>query len=717
MDVSYLLDKLNDPQREAVTASPGHLLILAGAGSGKTRVLTHRIAWLVEVERASPLSILAVTFTNKAAAQMRERVEQLLKHPVGGMWIGTFHNLAHRLLRAHWRDAGLRENFQIIDSQDQLRLVKRIHKSMDLDEKQWPAKQAQWYINQQKDKGLRAKHISADNYFDKQMLTIYTAYEEACLNAGLVDFAELLLRAYELWHEQPSILAHYQKRFSHILIDEFQDTNTIQYQWLRMLVHDSNYLMAVGDDDQSIYGWRGAQIDNIHHLSDDLPDVKTIRLEQNYRSTGTILAAANALIANNGNRLGKNLWTDTGDGEPITVYEAFNEFDEAQFIVEKILGFIREGHNHRDMAVLYRSNAQSRVIEQALLQRDLPYRIYGGLRFFERAEIKDALGYLRLMMSRFDDAAFERVVNMPTRGIGEKTLAALRIRARDYGQSLWEAAHGVIEEKSLTARALGALQNFLTLIDTIDAQSQNESLPDQLNMALELSGLLAHAKQKADQKGEARYDNLMELVTATQQYEQDADEDENVLESFLSHAALEAGDFQAQHYEDSVQLMTLHSAKGLEFPIVFLAGCEEGLFPHRMSTDTLEQVEEERRLCYVGITRAEERLFMSYAEKRHAYGADTIAKPSRFILEIPKDCLDYVRMQATVSRPSPAYAAHDVDIPETNLSIGQRVLHPSFGEGVVLNFEGSGARARIQVEFEQAGCKWLMFSHANLQLV
>ncbi|MCA7015184.1 DNA helicase II [Dickeya dadantii] len=720
MDVSDLLDSLNDKQRDAVAATRSNMLVLAGAGSGKTRVLVHRIAWLLTVENCSPYSIMAVTFTNKAAAEMRHRIDQLLGTSQGGMWIGTFHGLAHRLLRAHHLDAGLPQDFQILDSEDQLRLLKRLVKALNLDEKQWPPRQAMWYINGKKDEGLRPQHIdSYGNPVEQTWLRIYQAYQEACDRAGLVDFAELLLRAHELWLNKPHILQHYRDRFSNILVDEFQDTNRIQYAWIRLLAGDSAKVMIVGDDDQSIYGWRGAQVENIQHFLRDFSDVTTIRLEQNYRSTANILNAANALIAHNGDRLGKNLWTDGIEGEPISLYCAFNELDEARFVVSRIKVWQEAGGALSECAILYRSNAQSRVLEEALLQQSLPYRIYGGMRFFERQEIKDALSYLRLMTNRNDDAAFERVVNTPTRGIGDRTLDVVRQTARDRQLTLWQSTRALLQEKVLAGRAAAALQRFLELVDALASDTADLPLHVQTDRVIRDSGLWSMYEQEKGEKGQARVENLEELVTATRQFSyQDEDQDLMPLQAFLSHAALEAGEGQADAYQDAVQLMTLHSAKGLEFPQVFVVGMEEGMFPSQMSLDEGGRLEEERRLAYVGVTRAMQKLTLTYAESRRLYGKETYHRPSRFIGELPPECVEEVRLRASVSRPvNHQRLGTPISQSDTGYKLGQRVRHAKFGEGTIVNVEGSGDHCRIQVAFAGQGIKWLVAAYARLDTV
>ncbi|MEZ5570595.1 MAG: DNA helicase II [Halioglobus sp.] len=716
MDVSEILSPLNDAQRDAVAAENQNMLVLAGAGSGKTRVLVHRIAWLIKAESFSPWSILAVTFTNKAAREMRNRIEEMLHIPAHGMWVGTFHGLAHRLLKAHWQDAGLPQNFQILDSDDQLRLVKRVCRELELDESRWPPKQAMWYINAQKDEGLRSAHIEAPpgDLFAQTMLQVYRAYELACKRAGLVDFAELLLRAHELWLQSPQVLQHYQGRFRQILVDEFQDTNTVQYAWLRVLAGAHIPVVAVGDDDQSIYGWRGAKIENIQRFSTDFAATKTIRLEQNYRSTQTILQAANGVIAHNFGRLGKELWTAGEPGEPISMYAGYNEHDEARYIVEQAQQWLLEGHQRSSVAILYRSNAQSRVLEEALIREGMPYRIYGGQRFYERLEIRNALAYLRLLLNRADDAAVERVINTPPRGIGSKTLDVVRQCARDRGIPLWGAIAAVLEEKLLPARALSALHGFVVMINELDVGVDELPLEALVEHAIRESGLFVFHKNEKGEKGQARVENLEELISAAKQFVAE-DGELSPQQQFLDRAALDAGDAQADEHEDSVQLMTLHSAKGLEFPLVFLAGMEENLFPHRMSVEEPGRLEEERRLCYVGITRAMEKLVITYAESRRLHGSESYNTPSRFVREIPPQLLQEVRLRGTIAQPVSTLT--HARVPDTELSLGQRVYHQVFGEGVVLNFEGRGSSARVEVNFDTEGGKWLVLQYANLQLM
>lgn len=722
IDPSLLLDGLNDKQREAVAAPLENLLILAGAGSGKTRVLVHRIAWLMSVEEASPFSVMAVTFTNKAAAEMRGRIEELMHGTASGMWCGTFHGICHRILRAHYLDAKLLEDFQIIDSDDQQRLLKRLIKAHNLDDKQWPARQVAWWINNQKDEGLRPAHINAFDPVTQTYLKLYTAYQEACDRAGLVDFAEILLRALELLRGNQHIREHYQARFKHILVDEFQDTNAIQYAWLRMMAGAQSNVMIVGDDDQSIYGWRGARVENIEKFTREFPSVNTIRLEQNYRSTKTILEASNTLIANNSERMGKQLWTEGLVGEPISVYSAYNELDEARFVVSKIKGWQEQGGTLTDCAILYRNNAQSRVLEEALLQASLAYRIYGGMRFFERQEIKDALSYLRLINNRNDDTAFERVINTPPRGLGDKTLETIRFAARDRGCTLWDASVGLLNDQVLTGRAASALSRFVELINALEEEGIDMPLHVLTDHAVKTSGLLEMYQQEKGEKSKARIENLEELVTATRQFEKPEEAQEmTMLTAFLTHAALEAGEGQADEHDDAVQMMTLHSAKGLEFPLVFMVGVEEGMFPSQMSAEEAGRLEEERRLCYVGMTRAMQKLYITYAEMRRLYGQDKYHKPSRFIRELPEGCLDEVRMKAQVSRPTSTGRFSQTVVKEsfneTGFNLGSRVRHPKFGEGTIINFEGSGPQSRVQVAFNGEGIKWLVTAYARLEKV
>ena len=726
MDVSHLLDGLNTAQREAVTAPPGHYLVLAGAGSGKTRVLTHRIGWLLEVDRVSPWSVLAVTFTNKAAGEMRARTEALIANDVRGLTVGTFHGIAHRLLRRHWREARLPETFQILDADDQQRLVKRTIQGIGLDEARFPPRQATWFINSAKDEGKRSDALDAGyNSVTATLIDVYRAYEAACQRAGLVDFAELLLRAHELWLQNAALLDHYRERFRHLLIDEFQDTNTLQYAWIRVLAGSTGQVFVVGDDDQAIYGWRGARVENVHFFLRDFPSAKTIRLEQNYRSTGNILAAANAVIAHNPDRLGKELWTAGDAGAPIELYSAYNEQDEARYVIEQVREFIAGDGKPSEIAILYRSNAQSRNFEEQLIQHDIAYRVYGGLRYFDRAEIKDALAYLRLAANRHDDAAFERAVNTPTRGIGERTLDEVRRCARGHGVSLWRAVRHVCGETVLAARARNALATFENLIEALAAETADMPLQEKIDHVLVRSGLRAHYENESRGQLDSRTDNLDELVSVASRFRRGDDEEAAALTelvAFLSYAALEAGEGQAQAGSDGVQLMTLHSAKGLEFPLVFLVGLEEGLFPNMRSAEEPGRMAEERRLAYVGITRARQQLVLSHAETRRIHGSDMYGLPSRFLREIPNALLREIR-----PRPQPArggyatqpnrYAQRDrghAAIEAPAIRLGANVRHPTFGTGFVTDVEGNGAHARVQVNFDDAGSKWLVLAYANL---
>ncbi|WP_439640144.1 DNA helicase II [Nevskia sp.] len=754
-EIDRLCQGLNPAQREAVTAPPEHRLVLAGAGSGKTRVLTHRIGWLIAVEGVSPHSILAVTFTNKAAAEMRSRIEQLVTVPVRTMWVGTFHGIAHRLLRLHWKEANLAQNFQILDADDQQRLVKRVIRALDLSEEQWVPKVVTGWINAQKEEGRRPTAMADQGDFAQRTLVrIYSAYEAQCAQNGLVDFAELLLRAHELCRDVPQIQQHYRQRFRHILVDEFQDTNTLQYAWLRVLAGNTGTMFAVGDDDQSIYSWRGAKVENMAKLGKDFPGCEVIRLEQNYRSTGTILKAANGLIAKNSGRLGKVLWTDGQDGDAIQLYAAFNEFDEAEFVVGRIKAHHEGTFALNDCAILYRSNAQSRVLEEALIRNRLPYRIYGGLRFFERQEVKDALAYLRLIANRDDDASFERAVNTPPRGIGATTVEKLRAVARDAQVSQWKAALGA---GATLGRSSGNLKGFLDLIDGLARDGANLKLAELMKLTIERSGLKEHYKKDKGEQAEARLDNLDELVNAARGFERPPeDEGLDPLNAFLANASLEAGERQAGVGEDCVQLMTLHSAKGLEFPVVFLVGMENGLFPSQRAVDG-GSLEEERRLAYVGVTRARQHLYLTYAEVRRIHGQEQIGMPSMFLKEIPAETVVETRPRAGILRPaygggssssggSSSYGgggssygggyggggnryARAADVPPARTKmnqattgegpggfrLGDRVRHAKFGEGTILSFDGDADRTRIEIKFRDAGTKWLMLSYAHLE--
>ena len=720
-----LLDELNQAQSDAVSAPETNLLVLAGAGSGKTRVLVHRVAWLMQMHDISPFSIMAVTFTNKAAREMQGRLETLTQRSARSMWVGTFHGLCHRFLRTHWAEANLAQHFQVLDSDDQNKIVKRIIAELNLDDKKFPVRQAVGFINNQKDEGVRAAHVQArGDYYHDRLVDIYALYEEQCEAKDLVDFGELLLRAHETLRDNTELLAHYRQRFRHILVDEFQDTNAVQYAWLRLLAGEETHVMAVGDDDQSIYRWRGAKVENIRAFENDFAPVVTVRLTRNYRSTANILNAANAVIANNLGRMGKELWTEDNEGEPLKLYAAFNEQDEARFIADTAQSYISEGNSRSDVAVLYRSNAQSRALEEAFLRAQIPYRIYGGQRFYERAEIKNALCYLRLTLNRQDDVAFERVVNVPPRGIGEKTLDTIRMVARDEGKSLWSAAEFALNNGVLAGRGRTQLSGFIDLINRMDQDTAGLALGEQARQVLADSQLIDYHGAEKGEKAQTRVENLKELVSACADFEPEDPEDDP-LGSFLAQASLDAGDRQADEFDDAIQMMTLHSAKGLEFPVVFLAGAEEGLFPHKMSMDDPDGLEEERRLAYVGITRAMKRLYISYAESRRMYGTESYNARSRFIKEIPDEVMQEIRMTAKISRPvsssgsrvAPGAAPWKTigEAADIGLSLGQRVEHRMFGEGVVMKFEGTGPQTKVTVNFESQGQKTLIAAYANLK--
>ncbi|NDH08730.1 MAG: DNA helicase II [Gammaproteobacteria bacterium] len=719
MQVVSWLEKLNPEQYQAVTAPLQNSLILAGAGSGKTRVLVNRIAWLIEQGSLNLSQVMAVTFTNKAASEMKQRLKHLLPDIYQDFWVGTFHGLSHRLLRRHHDLLGLSAHFQILDSDDQARMLKRIAADMQLDSEQWPVKKLQSFINQQKDEGIRPHQIKLPNYGPvKTYAAVYQRYHDACIRSQVVDFAELLLRTTELFEQHPEVLASYHQQFRLLLIDEFQDTNAIQYRWMRCLAGPQTVVMAVGDDDQSIYGWRGAKVENIRHFERDFSDVRVIRLEQNYRSSNTILQAANQLIANNQERMGKSLWTEGGFGEKITVYSAFNELEEALFVKEQIKKELDVGRAARDVAILYRSNAQSRVMEEALLRAGIAYRIHGGMRFFERAEIKDALSYLRLILNPHDDAAFERAIHVPSRGVGEKTLTHLRDTAKHLDCSLWQAVINELAANVFTARAANALTGFIAMLTKWQELMPELSLSSVVMMVLEDSGLLAFYSEKNKEKAESKRENLLELVNAIDEYSQQIQDTPSLL-GFLTQAALEAGEWQADNHEDHVHLMTMHAAKGLEFPAVFMIGMEEGLFPSQMSMDDPSRLEEERRLCYVGMTRSMEKLCLTYAEVRRQYGREQYHRPSRFLAELPHDLIHAVRPQAKMSqRPMSIPKANpDVALVAHPFKIGTEVQHSHFGLGVVLALEGEGEKARIQVRFHQYGAKWLVLAYAKLRAV
>jgi len=727
MDVSYILDNLNDEQRQAVTSEKQHLMVLAGAGSGKTRVLVHKVAWQVEALRKSPSSIMAVTFTNKAASEMRSRIEELLQSPAIDLWCGTFHGLSHRLLKRFNKEADLASGFTILDSDDQLRIIKRISKELNLDEAAWPSRQSQWQINAWKDDGLRSSKVKDNGDFFKETIkNIYKQYEEVCIQDNLLDFGELLLKSYEVIKKNEVVRSYFHTRFKTVLIDEFQDTNSIQYKWLLEISSKDASITAVGDDDQSIYGWRGAKVENVATFTKTFKGSETIRLEQNYRSTNVILSAANALIENNNDRLGKNLWTEQLEGENIVLYQAYNEQDEARFTADILKEWMNKGELYEDAAVLYRSNAQSRALEEALLRSSIPYRIYGGQRFYERLEIKNAISYLKIIFNHSDNPAFERSISNPTRGVGEKTLNKIRSAAKKFNISYIKSSAKLLDEGVISGRGGSGLRSYLELITTCREIAETNTLSELMEYIIQTSGLYAYHGKEPGEKGKTRTENLEELISATKNFEQSvADSKKNIeiAEDYLDMISLDSGDRQASEYDDAAQLMTLHSAKGLEFKLVIMTGLEESLFPHGRSMDSISQLEEERRLCYVGITRAMQKLYITYAESRRLHGADTFNPPSRFIKEIPTNFMDEIRPRAQTttaytrrdfaSAKETKYKVED----EIGYALGQKVLHPSFGEGIVLNYEGTGEAARVQINFDGSGTKWLVLSFAKLEKI
>lgn len=720
-----LLSGLNDKQLEAVTLPRQSALILAGAGSGKTRVLTTRIAWLIQTGQASPHGILSVTFTNKAAKEMLTRISAMLPINTRGMWAGTFHGLCNRLLRAHYREALLPSTFQILDTADQLSAIKRVMKLMQVDDEKFPPKQVMGYINSCKEEGLRAHAVDAYDAHSLKMREVYEEYDKQCQREGVADFAELLLRCYELLQREPAIREHYQSRFQYILVDEFQDTNRLQYLWLKLLAGTHNAVFAVGDDDQSIYAFRGARVGNMRDFEQDFAVENVVKLEQNYRSYSNILDAANAIISHNKNRLGKNLWTSAGAGEPVRVYQAYNDLDEANFIVEEIQSLHRDGVALSQIAMLYRSNAQSRVLEQALFVAQIPYRVYGGLRFFERAEIKHAMAYMRLMTNPHDDTALLRVINFPARGIGARSLEQLQEVARSQESSLWQAA----------LQSTGKISAFVALIKQMQEESIGISLPEIAELATTLSGLKTF--YQTEKEGADRIENLEELVSAATAFmnqdlgvtnvDENGEVDGSLLTQFLTHASLEAGEHQAEAGRDALQLMTVHAAKGLEFQAVFISGVEEGLFPHDQSTYEANGLEEERRLMYVAVTRARQRLYLSHAQSRMLHGQVRYGISSRFLDEIPEELLKHLNAKP-VAKPSmgrdynelPAVMGKHKSTEQKSAmpwKIGQSVAHAKFGQGVVVSYEGNANDMRVQVNFGREGLKWLAMEYAKLEKV
>ena len=729
---THLLENLNPEQRAAVTLPHESALILAGAGSGKTRVLTTRIVWLIQTGQVSPHGILAVTFTNKAAREMLTRISAMLPINTRGMWVGTFHGLANRLLRSHFREAGLPQSFQILDSQDQLSAIKRLMKSLNVDTEKYEPKKVQWFINSHKEAGRRARDAEAFDEYSMRLAELFEAYDAQCQREGVADFPELLLRSYELLYRNEPLRRHYQERFRHILIDEFQDTNTLQYRWLKLFAGPDTALFAVGDDDQSIYAFRGANTANMSEFEREFAHGNVIKLEQNYRSHGHILTAANTLIAQNAHRLGKNLWTAEGEGEPIRVFEAYSDQDEASFVVDEVKTLNREGVALSDMALLYRSNAQSRVLEHALFSAHVPYRVYGGLRFFERQEVKHALAYLRLLTNPEDDGAFLRVVNFPTRGIGARTLELLSETTARSGTSLWQAA---CTQKG-TSTGGSKVAGFARLIEDIKLATRDLPLAEVIDHVIEASGLADY--YRADKEGADRLENLNELVNAAALFSEEAGAVEasgsetspempvatetppSELDRFLAHAALEAGEHQAEAGRDALQLMTVHAAKGLEFHAVFITGLEESLFPHEQSANEENGLEEERRLMYVAITRARRRLYLSHAQSRMLHGQIRYGLPSRFLNELPEQVLLHLNRRSEpayssgYSTPAPMTRSRPESGNDTGYKVGQSVAHAKFGTGIIIDFEGRGPDARVQVKFRDAGIKWLALAYAKL---
>jgi DNA helicase-2/ATP-dependent DNA helicase PcrA len=720
--LSLHLEHLNPEQLAAVTLPDGHALVLAGAGSGKTRVLTTRIAWLIQSGHVTPGGVLAVTFTNKAAREMLTRLTAMLPVNPRGLWIGTFHGLANRLLRTHHQEAGLPREFQILDTQDQLSAVKRLVKALNVDEDRFPPRELQRFFNAQKEEGLRARDVPAGDDHTRRQVELFAAYDEQCQREGVADFAELLLRSFELLQRNEMLRQHYQARFRHVLVDEFQDTNRLQYRWLKLFAGPGTCLFAVGDDDQSIYGFRGANVGNLAEFEKEYSQGRVIRLEQNYRSQGNILDAANALIANNAKRLGKNLWTAAGQGDPLRVFEGGSDADEARFIVEEVGALKREGARLVDIAVLYRSNAQSRVLEHALFGAAIPYRVYGGLRFFERAEVKHALAYLRLIATPTDDTSFLRVANFPPRGIGARTMEQLQDAAKQKGVSIFEAL----------SMSSGKGSAFKALIEALQAETRGLNLPEMVEHVIHRSGLVEHYKN--EREGAERVENLEELVNAAAAFVQDdspaadrsieSGEEVDPLTAFLTHAALEAGEHQAAEGQDALQLMTVHSAKGLEFHAVFMSGLEEGLFPHDQSLVEKDGLEEERRLAYVAITRARTRLYLTFAQTRMLHGQTRYSLPSRFLEEIPEGLKKWLTPRFARRRDFSFPAAapkkperffQDKTAEAVGFRIGQNVTHPRFGAGVIVDAEGDGGDARVQVNFGRQGTKWLAVAVAKLQ--
>lgn len=713
---SKLLDALNEAQKKAVTNASQNCLVVAGAGSGKTRVLTQRIIWLISQKNYSPLSILAVTFTNKAANEIKSRLSESLNLNIQNLWVGTFHGICYRILRQHFLAAKLDKNFQIIDSEDQIRLIKRILKLNSIDENFISPKQYVNYINRKKDSSIRSKDIVDKDFSEKSYKHIYQLYEEYCNKSSLVDFGELILKTKEILESNDEISKYYKNNFKEILVDEFQDTNKIQYELIKLFSSKQNSVFAVGDDDQSIYGWRGAVSTNMNTFQKEFQDLTLVRLEQNYRSTSNILNAANHLIKNNDDRLGKNLWTSDKSGEPIKYFIAYNDYEEAEFVIEKIKELVENEYQNDEISILYRSNAQSRILEEQLIANKIKYRIYGGLRFFERAEIKDILAYLRLAFNHNDDNSFERIINTPTRGIGEKTKTIIRESAKINNTSLFQSAYDALKNKNFSNKVNNSLDNFFAVISHIK-DMQDKKLPEIISTIIEKTGIKKPYENNKTEQNQSKIENIDELVSAASSFqEENYYNDEPVLDAFLSHVSLESGEGQGDKWEKCVQLMTIHAAKGLEFPVVFLVGMEEGLFPSKLSIDE-DNLSEERRLCYVGITRARKLLFLSSAELRRQYGYDNYALPSRFISEIPEELIEQIKGASAsyVKMNKNSFYVENSEYKDF-YDIGKRVIHEKFGEGIVTNFEGDSQNSRIEVEFDSYGKKWLLLSLANLKL-
>ncbi|MAZ79318.1 MAG: DNA helicase II [Gammaproteobacteria bacterium] len=715
MSLNYNLDDLNEAQRDAVCNLSQNSLVIAGAGSGKTRVLIQRILWLVEDNEYSPFSILAVTFTNKAAKEIKSRLSESLDISIDSMWVGTFHGICYRILRANYQKVSLPKNFQIIDTDDQVRIIKRIMKDNEIDNSQVIPKQVAWYINKKKDQSVRSAKVKDDDFISIQYNKIYKIYEEYCNDSGLVDFGEIILRTLELFKNNSEAKSYYHSLFKSILIDEFQDTNTIQYELIKIMSSNDTSIFAVGDDDQSIYGWRGAKIENIEKLQKDFKNTEVFRLEQNYRSTGNILNAANSVILNNNSRMGKNLWTEDKSGDPIKIFSATDGFDEAIFVVETINKHLLENYKRSEIAILYRSNAQSRVFEDKLIARGIKYKIYGGFRFFERAEIKDVMAYMRLAATNNDNNSFERIVNTPPRGIGEKTKELLREFSKENKTSLYDSIPSAIEKSIFPKKAGELLMEFHNLISQVKSILEKDDLPHQINEIIKISNIKSIYEKNKTEQAISKLENLDELISAAEEFTNtDLDENETIIDAFLTHTSLEAGEGQGNEWEECVQLMTLHSSKGLEFPIVFLVGLEENLFPSRMSLEA-NNLEEERRLCYVGITRARKKLYISHAQMRRQYGSDNYCLPSRFLNELPEEVIEEIGYS-----PKKFFKRDNRMNKNTykeSSMIGKRVIHKKFGEGMVTSTEGSDSNTRVQISFDEVGTKWLILAIANLEII